>query len=85
MHSLCKQSLHDLQFMKKGSPSPNLSKIYHHHGQVDRLNAVLAYEMCLINIVKKCPNPPKYVLLKKETFMKRIWPHSGTSLGFQYC
>ena len=26
-HSLCKQSLHDLQFMKKGSSSPNLSKL----------------------------------------------------------
>ena len=26
-HSLCKQCLHDLQFMKKGSSSPNLSKL----------------------------------------------------------
>ena len=26
-HSLCKQCLHDHQFMKKGSFSPNLSKL----------------------------------------------------------
>ena len=26
-HSFCKQCLHDLQFMKKGSSSPNLSKL----------------------------------------------------------
>ena len=26
-HSLCKQCLHDLQFMKKGLHSPNLSKL----------------------------------------------------------
>jgi hypothetical protein len=26
-HSLCKQCLHDLQFMKKGSSSLNLSKL----------------------------------------------------------
>ena len=26
-HSLCKQCLHNLQFMKKGSSSPNLSKL----------------------------------------------------------